>query len=735
MTTWILKKLGKGKAPILLAGIGLTIVMVFLYVNKPVVFQYFDNKLYDFYLEISHGKETSGAPIIVDLDEASLEEFGQWPWPRYRVALLLEKVRQAGVMSIGLDILFAEADRTSPKILQKELKRDLFVDVQFVGLPEALLDNDEVFAGILANGPYVLGYYFDYDSEPKPEDAEILKPLSLAIIKAPGALEVEKYLLNAPAAIKPLPRLIASANGAGFINTIQDDDGLLRRTPLLSMWNGKVFPNLSLATLKMALGKVPMVLKVTKGGIESLKIANTVIPLDKSGNILLNYRGPGKTFPYYSAAKFLKDEIAPDSLKGKIAFVGTSAAGLMDLRSTPMDLVYPGVEAHATVVDNILAGDFITRPDWAPGLELALVIAFGFLTTFMISLTKGRSDVLWVLLLGVGIWYTGLHFFKEQRIFVSPMVPLLTLMLIFAVLNLLKYLLTEKEKKFFHTAFSKYVSKAVINQLVDSPEKLSIRGEDKEMTILFSDIRSFTSLSEKLSPLQISDLLHDYFTPMTKVVTTNLGTLDKFIGDAMMAFWNAPVDVENHQYLAIKSGMEMIDALKVLNEDFVERYGNKVAFGIGLHAGRASVGNMGSDELFDYTVIGDSVNLASRLEGLSKFYGVELVISETLVDYCGADFVVQELDTVRVKGKEKPISIYTVHKKAAAETRADELQRYNKALQLYKDQKFTDAVTLFKELQAGSGWLLYPMYEERCETLSHNPPGEGWDAVFTHKTK
>ena len=724
--------------PLFVSGTIIILVSIVTYIIHPLFLTYLDNKIYDIFLLASPKSPPSNATIIVDLDEESLARIGQWPWPRYVVALMLEKIRQAGALAIGMDILFAEPDRTSPARISQELKKYLGVDVTFQGLPPELLDNDEIFARILDNPAYVLGYFFDFENKAldKGKGNIDLPVRNVAIVKEKGAPEPSECMIKASAPLLPLPIFLKHVKSIGFFNTQPGLDGVLRATPFLIWWNGKVYPSLSLATLLQAMPGVTPVLKISYGGIESIRIGKTIIPLDENGNFWINFPGPGKTLPYISAADVLLDKISPQIFKNKIVFIGTSATGLLDMRTTPLDPVYPGVEAHAAVVENILTNNFIIRPSWIPGLEVLLIAILGIILMLLIVYARPLFVTILVILSTVVLWMSAKYLFAFHHIFLSPSVPLLNLGMLFSFLFLQKFFAAEQEKKFYRSAFSQYVAPQVVEQIIKSPEKLSLEGEEKEVSILFSDVRGFTTISERLTPEQVSKLLHKYFSPMTKIITNHHGTLDKFIGDAIMAFWNAPLDVQNHQKLAVKAALEMLITLYKLNKEFLVEFGVDMKIGVGIHCGIVSVGNMGSSELFDYTIIGDNVNLASRLEGLTKFYGRTLLISETIASYCEDEFYLQEIDKVRVKGKVKPVTIYTPHTKDRAEKLRGEFELYDKALSLYKSQDFQKAAELFRKLREEHCDLkLYALYHERCLTLAQNPPGKEWDGVFTHKTK
>ena len=720
---------------LLLVCLTITCTIASMYVYKPLFLKYLDRKLYDVFLAKVHSTQTTGVPYIVDIDEASLNEFGQWPWPRYRVAQLLVKIQNAGAKAIAPDIIFAEADRTSLGVLKQNLKKDLKVDVQFTGLPDALLDNDRILANIIAKGPFVSASYFYFDKSAQKSAAPFLKPLNLVIIKTPDVADSQNFLIDAQSVVPTIQILSEKSKISGFINTAADEDGVLRNTPLLLTWRDQIYPSLALAALWVALDQPACALKISKGGIESLRLGKLSIPIDQNGSLLLHFRGPRRTFPYISASDVLNDKLKPLSLAGKIVFVGTSATGLHDLRSTPLDPLLPGVEVHATIADNILAGDYFIKPDWVPGLEIILILCTAFITGVLIT----RLNALWVLpvalFTSVLIWYGFVLALDRWRIFISPLFPILSLLINFSLLTLIKFWISEKKKRFFKDAFSMYVSKSVVEQIANSPESLSLNGEEKNISIMFSDVRGFSTLSEKLTPTQVSNLLQDFLTPMTGVITGHDGTVDKFIGDAIMAFWNAPIDVPDHEFQALRSGLAMHAALKELNLEFKEKYGFEVDIGVGIHSGMVRVGNMGSKDLFDYTVLGDNVNLASRLEGLTRFYDVPMVVSDAMISHCPDGYFAQELDMVTVKGKEKPVTIYSLAS-ATDDIVQKQLDIYVRALNLYRTRQFEKALALFMELSRGDmGNTLYALYCDRCDNFIQVPPPDDWNGVFIHTSK
>lgn len=729
---------------ICLTGVAITLAMVALYALRPGWLQFQELKLYDVTMRGQASTVRSGLPVVVDLDEKSLSAYGQWPWPRFRVALLLARIKAAGALAVGFDIVFAETDRTSPETMRRMFREELKLDVSFDGLPAALGDYDAVLAGVMRDAPSILGYYLEFDRSASPDFPPAspceLPPLRLTILSSPGARPLPDWLPNATGAVCPLPRLLATAAGAGFFNTIPDPDNIVRRSPMLLAKGETVLPSLSLATTMLALGVKNAVARVGEGGVESLTLTlpggeKRVIPLDGQGRVLVNYRGPGGSFARVSAADVLTGNIPPDALYGKIVFVGASAAGLRDLRATPLDRAMPGVEVHATLADMIVTGDFLLRPDWAPGVEVCAIIVAGVLSAVLLAWTRAMFLLAPFAGLGAGMWFLSTRALAEHHFVISPISPLLTLAANFAVLTFLKFWREERQKRFIHSAFSHYLPEAVVNDLVASPDRLTLTGEEREVTVLFSDVRGFTTMSEKLTPTQVVDLLHRYLTPMTGIITSHMGTLDKFIGDAIMAFWNAPLPVPGHPAKALAAAMAMHEELARLNPGFEETFGLRIDIGVGLHAGKARVGNFGSEDLFDYTVIGDTVNLCSRLEGLTKFYHKRILVTDSIVAAAPEDIFFQEVDRVRVKGKHEPVTLHAPLTREQYETRQAELDEAAKALALYRAGRFAEALCAYETLSAASPEAVYAIQAGRCRALAATPPAGEWDGVFEHTSK
>ncbi|SLM28342.1 Adenylate/guanylate cyclase with Chase sensor [Desulfamplus magnetovallimortis] len=768
-------------------GFFLTIVTLFIWFINPSWLSSLNNRCYDYFLKKYHNTPQSLLPVIVDIDERSLEVYGQWPWPRYRLASLIKNISMSEPAAIGLDILFSEPDRTSPVRLQEALKKEIGIDIQFTGLPERFNDNDKMMADVLEKTISVLGFYCRFDPlYSSPRDIGYLQKIPFKIFNPtkissesfafanptyqktkedgtphPHSTKNNKHLINtinessldisktkifnATGLIAPIDVLAKSAKNCGFINTLSDPDGILRRTPLIIQHKGDLYPSFSLALLQLIHKQYNLAFKGTPEG-QSLVFSNISkkpflcsqkieIPLDEFGNIMIHFRGPNRTYPYYSAADILDNRYDADNFKGKIVLVGSSASAIKDIHNTSFDPEYIGVEVHATVIDTLISRDFITIPPWGRTIEGLVILGTAIITAIIMIRCKMGTAIVIISFIAGGI-FSGADFcFFRWKTFISPVPSLAVISLSFFALTLIKFVNTERDKAFLKDAFSRFVSKPIVDKVISSPQSLKLQGEDKEVSILFADIRNFTTLSENLAPEQVTQLLQEYFTPMTRVITRNNGTLDKFIGDGIMAFWNAPMDVENHMMWTFQSGVDMLSALGELNGEFVRKYGFEINIGIGLHAGVVRVGNMGTEDLFNYTIIGDDVNVASRLENLSKFYGVRIVISEVMKPHVPSTHQVQELDLVRVRGRQKPLRIFGLYSGMFLNNPEKHLDEYHEALTLYRNKNFKAAHHIFLKFNNKKyDRPLYDIYRKRCEFFIKTPPPDDWDGVFIHES-
>lgn len=719
----------------ILIGMGITLLMLCLYVWQPAILVQLDRKTYDIFLENHSGGIPSPVPIIVDIDEKSLATYGQWPWPRYLIAQLVEKLTQHGVAAIGMDILFAEPDGSSPALLKQKLKQSFDIDLTFDGLPPLLEDNDALLAQVLQQSPAVLGLFLRFDGQPM--DKNLLPPATGVVEQMPdGTPSPRQNLLRAQGATLPVPALRAVSR-QGFINVLPDDDGLIRSAPLVlqitAAEGDQVYASLALRCIMQALGTRTMVLKSGVDGLESIRVGRTLIPVSPEGFFRVPFREGKGGYPYLSIVDILEDRVDPKDLQGRIALVGTSAAGLLDIRATPLDAVYPGVEVHASIIDAILSGRSITVPSWTAGAQSIAIVLTGIVCCLAFGLLKPVVYLPVALSLTTGA-VLGAQAIFQTGMYLTPVYVVLTVIAEGVSLLSLRFWQADRQKRQLHKAFNRYVSPEVVSRIARHEGDL-LTGEMREVSLLFTDVRGFTSLSEKLQPEQVVSLLNRYLTPMTALIRASGGTVDKFIGDAIMAFWNAPLDVEEHPQKALRTLLDMHKSLVKLNVSLQQDFGFSLSMGGGIHTGTVHVGNMGSEELLDYTCIGDTVNLASRLESLCSKYGVNVIVSDVTAARCGDDFLLRKLDNIRVKGKQQAVTIYTAVEPEEFEARSDEFSLYEQAHEHYEQGNFSAAATAFGNLQqAYPDVKLYSLYLERCKILQAAPP-QDWNGVWTFDSK
>jgi adenylate cyclase len=441
----IIRRDRRNRSPALLYGILFSVLLFFINLAKPTLTDFLHNRVYDSLLSASTGKP-SPVPVIVDIDEKSLKQYGQWPWPRYRIAILVDKLRNLGALSIGLDMLFAEEDRTSIHSIRKDILRDFGVDLGFRGVPQGLRDNDQRLAEALSRGPFLLGYQFLFEEDSDSEHC-LLHPLRVNQIGHDKAEKDSPLFIHARSVSCNLKMFSEAAAGSGFFNVLPDSDGILRRVPLIIEHGGRLYPSLGLVTLMKALGVRDVLLKTDTNGVKSLYLNQTAIPLTSKGSMLIRFRGKGKTFDYVSAADILSDRIPDGKIQGKIVFVGTSASGLKELKSTPFDPVFPGVEVHATVVDNILKKDFLSRPKWAAGLESVGMLVLGLLSAFILAWTGAGWSSLFLGVVAVGVWQASVWMFRNEGIFISPVLPLIVLACNFSLITFFRFWQEERRVK------------------------------------------------------------------------------------------------------------------------------------------------------------------------------------------------------------------------------------------------------------------------------------------------
>ncbi|HUN49679.1 MAG TPA: adenylate/guanylate cyclase domain-containing protein, partial [Candidatus Sulfotelmatobacter sp.] len=646
--------------------------------------------------------------------------------------------------------VFAEPDRTSPANVLPIWSTTSDIDDKLKQELAALPDNDKIFARVVQQaGNVVTGFALIQDNNGH-------VPLQRGNF-AFGGDDPHQFLVAHGGAVTNLPEIEQAAAGNGAFSFEPDSDFVIRRVPLVQRLNDRLYPLLALEALRVALGAKTMVIKSSGAnqqtaygehtGINNIKLGpDWIIPTDSRGQLLMHFTRevPQRTI---AAWKVMAPNFDPAEVRDKIIFVGTSAAGLKDIRPSPIDPGMPGVEAHAQAAEQILLHHFLLRPDWADGAEAVFMLVLGIILIILLRST----GALWSAAVGAvsiaGLFGASWYAYKSLLLLVDPVMPSLTAVAIYMSGTLIGYLRTEAEKRFVRGAMGQYMSPALVEQIANDPSRLKLGGELREMTFLFCDVRGFTTISEtfKSNPQGLTHLINKFLTPMTDLILARRGTIDKYMGDCIMAFWNAPLDDPEHADHACESALAMIHELKDLNvrlkqeAEAEDRRYHPLNIGIGLNTGECVVGNMGSDQRFDYSVLGDAVNLASRLEGQSKNYGVGIVIGES-TRAAAPSWAAIELDLIAVKGKKEAVRIFTLHgDQALAQT--DEFrslnERHDAMLACYRQQEWNRAKQLIVECRQLDGRLehLYDLYDERVAYYTDNPPGPDWDGVFVATSK
>jgi adenylate cyclase len=702
---------------------------------------------------VSRGALPAGdETVIVAIDEKSLSELGRWPWPRTTIARLIDTLQGYGARAVGFDIVFAEPDANSSLQTVAELSQEVrdagVEDKRVFGLLEKqwkLADTDAALAGAIEKAKNVtLGYFFHIsqqdvahldDGQISASAASIANSRFQMIRAEPGASEAP--LIRAHAPQPSLPLFAAVAENSGYFNAFPDSDGVIRWSPLAIKFRDNYYYSLPLALLVQYLDWPMTALNLAEYGAAGVQLGDRQIPTDEMGRMLVNYLGPGKTFPHYGVSDILNGRIPPETFKGKIVLVGATATGIYDLRVTPFSAVYPGVEIHATVIDNILHGNFLVHSGWTKFLDICTIVLVGLIMGFAIPRMKAVSGVLLSLILVGAYVAVNTGIFITTNVWMNLIYPVLTMVTIYLGITVYRYVTEEREKKKIRGAFQYYLTPSVVNEILKDPSKLKLGGDKKHLSVLFSDIRGFTTIAEKLSPEDLVSLLNEYLTAMTDIVFKYDGLLDKYIGDAVMAVFGAPLDQPDHALRAGRTALEMMTELHRLQAKWAQEGRPEVDIGVGINTGDMVVGNMGSLMRFDYTVMGDAVNLASRLEGTNKEYGTNIIISEFHYEETKETFYCRELDAVRVKGKKRPVRIYELLGEKQDEDRFRPfVEPFEAGLEHYRQGRWDEAIAAFKEVLALRP-ADYParLYIERCETLKEHPPEGEWDGVFVMTKK
>lgn len=738
------------KQHIVRIALGLAITLFFIghaarYYEVPFITQ-LDNIIYDARLQVTMPRGVDQRIVILDIDEKSLQEVARWPWPRDVMARLIDTLFDKYEMAVvAFDVVFAETDHSSGIRALEQLSQGQLKDVpafqQAFREMRPRLDNDGLFAQAIKGKPVVLGYYLNSEKDAK-RIAAIPEP-----VLPKGTFQGRNIPFTSWVGYGGnLPQFLGNAASAGHFNPITDPDGVVRRVPMIAELDGAYYESLSLAVVRTVLG-FPKVepgyapdrfLQRGYSGLEWLKVGPLIIPVDETASTLIPYRGRKFSFAYVSLADVIAGRVPLERLKGKIALIGTTAPGLLDLRSTPVDNVYPGVEVHANLIAGMLDKNIKLKPPYMLGAEVVLLliggVALSLLIPMLAPLYATFVAVLGMLLitgLDVAIW-TEAHMVLPLAASILMTVSLYTVNMAYG------YFVEARSKRQFTELFGQYVPPELVDEMARDPQKYNMEPRAAELTILFSDVRGFTSISEALKPEELREYINEYLTDMSGIIRSkHRGTLDKYIGDAIMAFWGAPVEDAAHARNGVLAALDMQKECKILNDKFAARGWPTIKIGVGVNSGNVRVGDMGSQVRRAYTVMGDAVNVASRLEGRTKGYGVGILVGEATRNLV-KDVVFREVDRIKVKGKDEAVNIYEpLGVEGEVERKAqEELKIWNQALRAYRTQQWDQVEVSLLNLQRMSPDCgLYQAYAQKVSEKRRNPPPPDWDGVTAFDEK
>jgi adenylate cyclase len=730
------RRFGRGRA----LCVALLLMLVGIRFLDPAPMEELRVRTFDTFQRLHPREATQRPVVIVDIDDTSLDRLGQWPWPRTRVADLVTRLSQLGAVVIGFDIIFAEPDRLSP---------DVAAD-QFQGLDEATRaklraapNNDQILAQALRQTRVVLG------ESGLPAAAQHARPPQTVRGVGVSGSDPTKFLWSFPGLLRNIPVLEDAAAGLGQISIRPERDGIVRRAPMVMLVEGTPRPSLTTEILRVASGSDSILIRADAGGVKRIAMQKFEFPTDSNGQLWVH-------FSHHDAARFvsavdvLEGRVPADRISGRLVLVGTSAVGLLDVKTTAVDPAVPGVEVHAQVLETALTKSTLSQPNYATVAEVLaamlvagtiiwLVPVFGPLVILLLG------SLFATIIAGVA-WYL----FVEQRLLIDPTFPLAASFLVYLVLVFTNYIGEQTQRRRIRSAFGQYLSPALVERLANAPEHLVLGGEVRDLTVMFSDVRGFTTISEfyKQDPQGLISLMNRLLTPLTNAIVSRKGTIDKYMGDAIMAFWNAPLDDPSHDINACDAALDMIDRMDILNEERRQEASESgipfipIDIGIGLNTGSCVVGNMGSDLRFDYSALGDSVNLASRLEGQSKSYAIPIIAGSKTALAVKDRFAILELDFIKVKGKTEPEVVYAVagRRELAESEQFQALRNANIGmLACYRSRDWDGALGAIEKGRAldAAGQLngYYSLYSERIAAFKLTPPPDDWDGVYTLQSK
>ncbi len=729
----------------------ISLVSLYIYSLDLTFFKLLEFKAYDFKMSLRGIRPVSDQVVIVAIDEHSLQREGRWPWPRTRLAKLVDKLTESGAAVIGLDLLFPEKDIYVPfdEVMSEIEKKDLagMNRKQLKSWLKQASDSDAKLAAAMRRSERsVLGYFSYPTIELAEGSAEVMGPREFELLESSQYLaqfdnksSKLDFLHPMVAVGLSLPALMDAANSAGYFSFIPDRDGILRRIPMVQVYKEALFPPFSLQMLKEAT-RLNISVRVLPDHVAEILLGEdiTIPVVTEKGEYLVNYYGPEQTFTHLSASEVIDGTVEPGLLKNKTVLVGATAIALPDRHSIPYGPLYPGVEVHATIIENILNQDFLQHPPWIRMLSMMVILGAGLLLGLASLYFKAVGTAVF---LGVGVGgylVADYVLFTQQGLWVHTVYPVFSQVLVYFGITLYRFTFEEREKRFIKGAFSQYLAPTVVDRLVENPKLLKLGGERKVLTAFFSDVAGFSTIAEKLEAEELVDLLNVYLTDMTDIILKYEGTVDKFEGDAIIAFFGAPIEFEDHATRTCFAALDMQKRLAELRENWKKEDRPELFMRIGINTGQMVVGNMGSTSRMDYTMMGDSVNLAARLEGVNKQYQTYTMISEFTFELSKNDIEARELDSIRVVGKQEPIKIYEVlgRKGEIDDAMRRILPFFKQGLSHYKNRRWEEAIVSFESVLSfdeNDGPSL--TYFDRCTNYLNNPPPSDWDGVFAMRTK
>jgi adenylate cyclase len=728
---WFGRKFGYAR----LICLGLLIGLAALRIADPPPIEELRVRTFDTFQRIDPRVKTERPVTIVDIDEKSLAKLGQWPWPRTRIADLVANLTKLGAVVIAFDVIFSEPDRLNP-----DAAADTFRNLDEVTREKlrALPSNDQVFADTMRRSRVVLGESGlpTVLSEPDPT----LPVTGLAMLGE----EPQRFMFKFRGLLRNTAVLEKAAAGRGLLTINPERDGIVRRVPMIMQAQGTTMPSLSFEMLRVVTGTGTIFIKADHAGMTSIGVKGFQIPTDRNGQLWVHFAHYDPTL-YVSAADVLDGSVKPEMIESKLVLIGTSAVGLNDIKTTPVSAAMPGVEIHAQVLEAALSKSLLAQPPYGPALEFGAALVLGILVIVFAPMFGPVTLVLVGALFASLLVGTSWYYYTEHRLLVDFTYPLLSTTTIYLTLIFSSFVREQAQRKQIRSAFAQYMSPALVEQLAQSPEKLVLGGEERELTIMFTDVRGFTTISEafKQDPQGLTALMNRFLTPLTNAILARKGYIDKYMGDAIMAFWNAPLGDNEHQINACEAAIDMLEKIDALNKiREVEAQESGITFfpinvGVGLNTGICTVGNMGSDIKFNYSVLGDAVNLASRLEGQTKEYGFSIIVGSKTAMAIKEKFAILELDFIMVKGKKEPEVIYAIagREDTANSERFQKLRNLTiEMLKCYRDRDWDGALAAIGRGRttdvADSLEYLYDMYEERLHAYKEDPPPPDWNGAF-----